>query len=100
MKLSYRLEHPRKLTKPVVVSIEAPSPHHKAPIVYEGLPKDAKSLKEMIRYTYGLYGHLLGEFTSQLDLKAGLGNLEGYSVILLEGVEPVNDYQFPEDAKT
>lgn len=100
MKLAYRLEHPKKLKKPVIVSIEAPSPHHGQLVAYEGSPKDVKTAQEVIRYSYGLYGHLIGVASSQLDLMVAMNNMQEFTAILIEGIEPQNDYQFPPDVTT
>lgn len=99
MKLTYRIEGDR-LQEPVKVSLDQPSPHKRGLLSYEGIPEDVNRVADVIKYSYGAFGHLIGEITSQLDMVKAIPRLKGFKAILVEGIEPKPDQNTPLDSQT
>jgi hypothetical protein len=65
--ISYSLTDPIT-ERSLVVSLDAPAADSVVPIVYEGEEELVREVKAIISQAAGIYGHLLGEKTSPLDV--------------------------------
>lgn len=76
----------------VEVTVRAESPVGLAPISYQGNPKAVQTVREWLSEERGLTGHILGEFTSPVDLQYVLESPAAgvYSPELLEGTQLKN----------
>ncbi|MCK6550987.1 hypothetical protein L6R52_34435 [Myxococcota bacterium] len=74
---------------PVEVSLDASTPHTRAPLVYRGAPQAIDELRRVLELEAGAFGHKLGAVTTPLDLGVALTSprLASFAPRALEGLE-------------
>lgn len=89
MEVKYKLIHPVD-GEVVIVSMKAKTADSVEKLLYEGKNEAVQEVQRVISQSAGIYGHLLGEKTSVLDLDVAMrsDNLAVYSPNLIEGEIP------------
>jgi hypothetical protein len=83
---------------PCAVSVSSKDADQGAPIQYDGDELAIAAVSHALRSQCGLYGHLIGEATTPIDLVIAMGSpeMQGFSPELIKGKEIVRDYKTPE----
>lgn len=85
----------------VIISLEVDDPNTPVALNYSGEPQAIALVQEVLQSSCGLYGHLIGDRTTAIDLDAAINSqaMNQFQPDLIEGREIIEAYtpeSFPE----
>lgn len=93
--LKYKLS---KASDEVIITLRTDDPDKSVKIEYVGDKDLVEVVSDWLRHESGLYGHLIGDRTTPIDLDAVMRSpdAEQYSPEIIEGAEIIENYDPPE----
>lgn len=94
--VSYQVELPQGSVK---ISLEVDDPTTPVEINYSGDSQAIALIWECLHFSYGLYGHLIGDRCNAIDLSVAMKSMSSFNPILVAGGEILEAYtpeSFPE----